>query len=44
MLIQKITSIRGLVACLEVCVDNIKALGVLRQLNPDVSTAHKDGL
>lgn len=34
----------GSAACLEVCIDNIKALGVLRQLDPDVSTAHKDGL
>ena len=29
---------------LEVCIDNIKALGVLRQLHSDVSAAHKDGL
>ena len=31
-------------AYLEVCIDNVKALRVLRQLNSDVSTAHKDGL
>lgn len=29
---------------LEVGVYNIKSLGVLRQLDSDVSTAHKDGL
>ena len=29
---------------LEVSINNIKALGVLGQLDPDVSTAHKNGL
>ena len=29
---------------LEVCIDNIKTLGVFRQLDSDVSTANKNGL